>query len=121
MNIEFPNDFFLQIFDSQPSETHVALEHAIVDLVGDASVVGSSFVNVESYAKQGLCKRELQPSPRPISTTHWGGEDYDRLYQNYMLSVWKVTWNDEELYEVQAHWQTACGRSQAVCQCACTS
>lgn len=111
MKIDFPPEFFLHVFSTNPAEARVALEHAIVALVDDGVVVGASYLHTETYAHKGLCERELQLSPRPISTVRWGGEDYDRLYRSHEVSVWKLHWNDSILYEVNAQWQTACGTS----------
>lgn len=112
MQIDLDHDFFLQVFKTNPTAPRVVLEHALVEHVGSNAVVGAQ-VNVQAYARLGLCTCEVQSAPRPIYDAYWGGEDHDRLYERYDNVVWKISWNGETLYKVQSKWPDSCGSGRA--------
>ena len=110
MSFELSHDFLADIFQANPGDTAVAIEHALVRNAGAQAVVGANSLALAQYEGLGLCESQLLKHPRPILQRYWGGEDYDSLYDDFQQALRRVHWNEKTLYVLEASWDSSCGK-----------
>ena len=106
---QFPADLFLANLSPTDSATPLRLERAVRESAPDGGVIACTGVDIEEYARLGLCQFREENSPRPVGLMFWGGEDYDRLITSHEQVVWRVEWGAALLWVVKATWQSSCG------------
>ncbi|MCA9059808.1 MAG: AAA family ATPase [Planctomycetaceae bacterium] len=112
MELKLPHDFLVDLFGSNPANPALAIEHALVAKVPDGVVVATPGLDQEQYERLQFCTAVLQAEPRPIVARAWGGEEADHLEDQIEQALWKIEWNNESLYVLQASWNTSCGMEQ---------
>lgn len=110
MEINLPDDLFLNCLSPTDSATPVRLDQRIRESVEGGAVLACESLDLDEYEGLGLCQRQLLTQPAVISTSDWGGEDHDCLQARFEQAHWQVEWQGAELRVVQATWQTSCGR-----------
>ena len=108
MSLNLPLDFLVDIFASKPFDLPLAIDHAVREALPDLSIVMTDSLDVAEYQRLGHCSRELQAEPRPLISRRWGGEDHDRLYDNWQKALWGVTWQDKSLHVLYVQWDSSC-------------
>lgn len=106
------SDFFTQALDDNAAALAVRAEAMIVAQAGDQAVVPCRHLEVEHFARLGMCQLHQSDDPRPVLYRYWGGEDYDQLFTNFEQVVWNVQWGDQTLQVAHLEWETGCGGEQ---------
>lgn len=102
-------NFFVEALGDNPSALAIRAESLVADQAGDRCVVPCRNLEVEQFARLGLCELKPESTPRPSFYRYWGGEDYDQLFTSFDQVVWRVTWENHVLHAVHLEWETGCG------------
>ena len=102
-------EFFTDVLADNESVIPLRAEAAIVAVAGGRAVRACHELEIEQFAEAGYCELEPEETPRPSCLRRWGGEDHDRLYDEFQQVVWKVRWNGHGLSVVQLAWSSRCG------------
>lgn len=108
----FGPDFFTDVLDDYPAALPCRAEQMIIAKARDQVVVPCRHLEIEQFARLGMCKLQQSDNPRPVFSRRWGGEDCDRLLTSFEQVIWNVEWAGKSLQVAHLQWQTGCGEEQ---------